>query len=74
MAYDIVSSLHLCCHSNTKARDSTRQEVNFSVNQPEETEPVLDFTLNSSENELQLDEDIFSGFCAEEYEYEKEGK
>lgn len=61
---DIVNSLHLCCHSNTKARDTARQEV-------EDREPLLDFTLNSSENELQLD-DFFSGFCAGEYE--KEGK
>lgn len=44
----------------------------MSRGQPEKMKPVLDFTLNQSENEPQLGEVIFSGFCAEERETEGE--
>nr|XP_046234576.1 uncharacterized protein LOC124053458 isoform X2 [Scatophagus argus] len=51
---------------NTEARKHARQEVTFCLNQPEDREPMLDFTLNHSDTEA----DIFSGFNAEEYERE----
>ncbi|XP_056223040.1 uncharacterized protein LOC130163157 isoform X3 [Seriola aureovittata] len=52
------------------AKDRTRHEVNFCLNQPEDMEPMLDFTLNQSETEQQFEEDVFRGFSNEEYERE----
>ncbi|KAG8005715.1 hypothetical protein GBF38_001675 [Nibea albiflora] len=55
-------------HSNTETRDHTRHEVTFSLNQPEDREPMLDFTLNQSETEQHIEEDVFRGFNTEERE------
>ncbi|XP_075867917.1 uncharacterized protein redic1 isoform X2 [Nelusetta ayraudi] len=60
------------CLFRSPVRDNTnRQEAMMSGGQPEKMKPVLDFTLNQSENEPQLGEVIFSGFCAEERETEE---
>ncbi|XP_034719852.1 uncharacterized protein LOC117938963 isoform X3 [Etheostoma cragini] len=56
---------------NTEAhRDRARHEVTFCLNQPEDKDPVLDFTLNQSEAEQQFDGDVFRGFSTEECERE----
>ncbi|XP_078137644.1 uncharacterized protein redic1 isoform X3 [Sander vitreus] len=58
---------------NTEAhRDQARHEVTFCLNQPEDKEPMLDFTLNQSEAEQQFEGDVFRGFSTEECE--REGK
>lgn len=62
----------MCCHSTTKVKDQSRHQAIFSINQPANREPMLDFTLNHSETELQNEEDIFRGFSAEECEREGE--
>ncbi|XP_040000928.1 uncharacterized protein LOC120799693 isoform X3 [Xiphias gladius] len=56
----------------TEVRDCARHEVSYSINQPEDKEPLLDFTLNQSETEQQFEEDVFRGFSNEEYEREGE--
>ncbi|GAA6233312.1 uncharacterized protein LOC120799693 isoform X4 [Lates japonicus] len=43
-------------------------EVSFSLNQPEDKEPMLDFMLNQSETEQRFEEEVFRGFSNEEYE------
>ncbi|XP_074554709.1 uncharacterized protein redic1 [Halichoeres trimaculatus] len=43
-------------------------EATFSFNQPEDTEPMLDFTLNHLETEQQFVEDGFRGFSTDEHE------
>ncbi|XP_044042790.1 uncharacterized protein LOC122871572 isoform X2 [Siniperca chuatsi] len=55
---------------NTEANDHARHEVTFSLNQPEDREGMLDFTLNQSETEQQFEEDVFRGFSTEECERE----
>ncbi|XP_078137643.1 uncharacterized protein redic1 isoform X2 [Sander vitreus] len=56
---------------NTEAhRDQARHEVTFCLNQPEDKEPMLDFTLNQSEAEQQFEGDVFRGFSTEECERE----
>lgn len=60
----------MCYHSSTELRESERQEVRFSFSQLGDKEPLLDFTLNQSETEQQFEEDVFRGFCNEEYERE----
>ncbi|XP_076578322.1 uncharacterized protein redic1 isoform X1 [Chaetodon auriga] len=54
---------------NTEPRDHARHEVT-SLNQPEDREPMLDFTLNQSETEQQVEEDVFRGFSTEERQRE----
>ncbi|XP_069556174.1 uncharacterized protein [Brachyistius frenatus] len=44
--------------------------VTFSLNQSEDSEPMLDFMLNQSEAQQQFDEDVFRGFSNEKYERE----
>ena len=56
----------MCYHSNTDNRNCARQEVTFSLDQPEDREQMLDFTFNQSETEPQIEEDVFRGFSAEE--------
>ncbi|CAJ1054412.1 uncharacterized protein LOC117805365 isoform X1 [Xyrichtys novacula] len=43
-------------------------EVVFSLNQSEDTEPMLDFTLNQSVTEQQFEDDVFRGFSSEDQE------
>lgn len=62
----------MCPHSNTEARDHAGHEVTFSLNQPEDRELVLDFTLNQSEAEQHFEEDVFRGFSTKECEREGE--
>lgn len=62
----------MCCHSNNKARDHARHEATFSVSKPEDRESMLHFTLNQSDSELQIEEDIFRGFGAKECKREGE--
>uniref|UniRef100_A0AAQ6APX7 Uncharacterized protein n=1 Tax=Amphiprion ocellaris TaxID=80972 RepID=A0AAQ6APX7_AMPOC len=52
----------------TEAGDCAGHTANFSLNQPEDNEPILDFMLNQSETKQQFEEDVFSGFSHEEYE------
>ncbi|XP_034529953.1 uncharacterized protein LOC117805365 isoform X2 [Notolabrus celidotus] len=52
----------------TEAREHAEHEVAFSLNQPEDTEPMLDFTLNQLETEQQFEEDVFRGFSTDEPE------
>lgn len=59
---------HMCYHSNTDNRNHARQEVTFSLDQPEDREQMLDFTFNQSETELQIEGDVFRGFSTEESE------
>ncbi|XP_029318414.1 uncharacterized protein C12orf40 isoform X1 [Cottoperca gobio] len=59
---------------NTKARGPTRHDAPFSLNQPEDKEPVLDFTLNQSETEQPFEGDVFRGFSTEECEREAFGR
>ncbi|XP_054862795.1 uncharacterized protein LOC111570179 [Amphiprion ocellaris] len=54
--------------SKTEAGDCAGHTANFSLNQPEDNEPILDFMLNQSETKQQFEEDVFSGFSHEEYE------
>ncbi|XP_042367701.1 uncharacterized protein LOC121961706 [Plectropomus leopardus] len=58
--------------ANTDARNQTRHEVTFSLSQPADKEPMLDFTLNQSETEQQFEEDYFRGFRSEQREREGE--
>ncbi|XP_040886601.1 uncharacterized protein LOC121176576 [Toxotes jaculatrix] len=53
--------------NETEVRDRARH---FSLNQPEDKEPMLDFIFNQSETEQHFEEDIFRGFSNEEYENE----
>ena len=63
----------MCYHSKTEAhRDQARHGVAFCLNQPEDKEPMLDFTLNQSEAEQHFEGDVFRGFSTEECE--REGK
>lgn len=57
-------------HSKIELRQRERQEVRFSFKELADKEPMLDFTLNQSETEQQFEEDVFRGFCNEEYERE----
>ncbi|XP_030296636.1 uncharacterized protein redic1 isoform X2 [Sparus aurata] len=53
---------------NTDNRNHARQEVTFSLDQPEDREQMLDFTFNQSETESQIEGDVFRGFSTEESE------
>ncbi|KAI3366862.1 hypothetical protein L3Q82_009517 [Scortum barcoo] len=55
--------------NNTEARDHVRHKA-FSLNQLQNREPALDFTLNQSETEQQYEEDIFRGFSTDGCERE----
>ncbi|TKS90989.1 hypothetical protein D9C73_025122 [Collichthys lucidus] len=63
---------------NTETRDHARHKVTFSPNQPEDREPMLDFTLDQSETEQHIEEDIFRGFntgeCDRDASYFGSGK
>nr|XP_020494468.1 uncharacterized protein LOC109987655 isoform X1 [Labrus bergylta] len=50
----------------TEAKHPAEHQVTFSLHQPEDTEPVLDFTLHQAEREQQFQEDVFRGFSTEE--------
>ncbi|XP_051802267.1 uncharacterized protein LOC110968192 isoform X2 [Acanthochromis polyacanthus] len=52
----------------TETGDCAGHTANFSLNQPEDNEPILDFMLNQSKATPQFEEDVFSGFNNEEYE------
>ncbi|XP_071370364.1 uncharacterized protein [Centroberyx affinis] len=52
---------------NTEARQHARHKVMFCLNQPEDKEPMLSFTLNQSETEEQFEEQVFRGFSNEDY-------
>ncbi len=62
----------MCYHSNTQARNHARHEATFYLNQPEDRELVLDFSLNQSQTEQQFEEDVFRGFSTDECEREGE--
>ncbi|XP_041637022.1 uncharacterized protein LOC121505629 isoform X2 [Cheilinus undulatus] len=49
----------------TEATNYTEHKVTFSLNQAEDAEPMLDFTLNQSAAKLQFQEELFSGFNTE---------
>ncbi|XP_051247822.1 uncharacterized protein LOC127358621 isoform X2 [Dicentrarchus labrax] len=56
---------------NTEARDHERYDITFSLNQPDDRQHMLNFTLNQSETEQQIEEaDVFRGFSTEECERE----
>ncbi|KAM8740120.1 uncharacterized protein redic1 isoform 2-T3 [Acanthopagrus schlegelii] len=52
----------------TDSRNHARQEVTFSLDQPEDREQMLDFTFNRSETQQQIEEDVFRGFSTEDSE------
>ncbi|KAL7370576.1 hypothetical protein ABVT39_004568 [Epinephelus coioides] len=55
---------------DTEARDKARHEVTFSLNQLEDKEPMLDFSLHQSDTEQQFEGDYFEGFRTEQCERE----
>ncbi|KAM6961569.1 uncharacterized protein redic1, partial [Tautogolabrus adspersus] len=50
----------------TEVNDHAEHQVTFTLKQPKDTEPVLDFTLHQAEMEQQFQEDVFRGFSTEE--------
>lgn len=63
---------YVCYHSNTEARDKARHEVTFSLNQLEDKESMLDFSLHQSDTKQQFEGDYFEGFRTEQCEREGE--
>lgn len=58
----------MCYRRKTDSRNHARQEVTFSLDQPEDREQMLDFTFNRSETQQQIEEDVFRGFSTEDSE------
>lgn len=61
--------LCVCYHSVSDVRV---RDVSFSLDQTEDKESALDFTLHQSDAEQHFEEDVFRGFSNEDDE--KEGK
>lgn len=58
----------MCCHSKSKAEDHATYVDSIFLNQPKDKESMLDFTLNQSEIQQQLEDNVFRGFCDEDCE------
>ncbi|XP_059181880.1 uncharacterized protein LOC131960637 [Centropristis striata] len=59
---------------NMEARDQARHEATLSLNKPPDREPMLDFTINQSETDQQIDSDLFRGFSKTEASHFGRGK